>query len=1025
MQYQETWDDESGASYKTDDLILTPEVKGHVEFYLKYKGRPESYNTWKPSLNIYECTDNYDFSYSKGEEIVIDPVTIPTDSWVKVSLDVDDRTILGLRLENVYFDSFSAEVARIPQVQYLQLSMFTSTNGYTVYADENGNAELKFKVNVINRGNIPITTAQDDFSIDLQNGAQVIGTFPIDVDMQPADVIEFEFGMPWKLKKITEAEVLNLQLVENISRHVSSTAITVRVEVFAPILSIASGDAAITEYLDLGVYNGRKTMTFDFANLGGKELNLTSITMPDGISCDFAGPTTIAPHAKVPVTITFPEQGAIAGNIEIVSDGINPSPTKIHYYGAGVADGVHGATFDGQKIPARWLLEHKDAWIGNNRIGEAMRSSTSKSTSLKLISPLMAFAEGGKATMSLGRWATWTESTLTVYVSDDRINWTEISTISSKDENTAFPATQWEFAPYEVAIPAGNKYIAVSGLYANIDNLTGGVLVDVDQDVYVHDIKADATGMVNYPMSATLTVQNLGVGNLGPKDYAVEVYIDGELVGKTENGPALSNNAEKASDIAVAFTPHKAVEQGKLTARLVAGDYAVESKAVDVTINAEAIDASKVIGSFNADRTNSNIPMRTGDNNSYSEFIYTAEQLGIAKGEKLTAIGFPYRITADRVAEKNVRIWAQLTDTEKALRPDAGKAFDTSDMTLVFEKSVTLTKTTPDGVFSNFALLNFAFDKPFEYDGRNIRFIIETKSSAFIASEFMTFAGGNTVFVSSDNPINTASVSPDLLLALPVSVISLDKEAVAVTGKLCGGDGALAGVTVTFKSGDVLYDAVTADDGAFSVAIMQTALSYEVSAIANGYKDLALAPAVYASATDLGNVEMEANAVDAATLVVETDAESKSAIVKWQAVVPGSADESVAYDIYLDGEKVGDGVDSPEYTLENLSDGAHKVGVSAVFAPANVATAPAEAEFTIETASEAQVIASKATITAGEGYIAISVAEKAKVCVYATGGLMVYGADMAAGTETIAVAPGVYLVTVTTASTTTAKVAVK
>ena len=62
VQYQETWDDETGVSYKTDDLILTPEVKGHVEFYLKYKGQAESYNTWRPSVNIYECTQTHTYT---------------------------------------------------------------------------------------------------------------------------------------------------------------------------------------------------------------------------------------------------------------------------------------------------------------------------------------------------------------------------------------------------------------------------------------------------------------------------------------------------------------------------------------------------------------------------------------------------------------------------------------------------------------------------------------------------------------------------------------------------------------------------------------------------------------------------------------------------------------------------------------------------------------------------------------------------------------------------------------------------
>ncbi len=1026
VQYQETWDDESGVSYKTDDLILTPELKGHVEFFLKYKGRAESYNTWKPSVNIYKCTDNFDFTYSKGEEIVIDPVSIPTDSWVKVSLDVADWTILGLRLENVYFDSFSATTARIPQVQYLQMTGFTCLDGTTVYTDEKGNADLHFSIKVTNRGNIPISKDQEDFSIELQNSMTTVGTFPIGVDMQPGDVTEFKFTQPWKLKKITEAEVLNLQCVENISRHASSTALAVRVEVFAPILGITLDGAEVKDYIDLKTFEGDKKLALEFANLGGKELNITSLTLPENVKTDATMPLSIAPRAKVPVTFTITASGAVAGNIEIESDGIAPSPSKIHYYGASVPGGTCVATFDGKKLPARWMLENKDAWIGNDRMGEAMRSATSASTAGKLISPLMSFGEGGKVTMSLGRWATWTESKLTVYTSDDRVNWTEVAKVSSKDENTAFPATQWEFAAYEVPVPAGDRYIAVEGLYANIDNLTGGKAVEVDKDLYIHGFTADAKGMVNYPMTATLSLQNLGASDLAAADYTAQIFIDGEKVGEATALPSLSNSAEKASEIAFTFTPHKAVEAGKLTAVVAVGDYEAHSAALDVCVEAEKINATKVVGTFNADRSGSNIPMHTGDNNSYSEFIYTAGQLGLAAGDKIAGIGFPYTIAADRVADKNVRIYMQLTDTEKTLRPEAGKAFDTADMTKVYDGTVTLTKTTPDGTFGKYALLDFALDESFAYDGRNLRVIVETKSSAFIASEFLNFAGGNTVYTSSDNAINLATCSPELLMALPVAVLTLDKEAVAVVGKVTDDKEApVSGAKVSLTSGDVIYAATTADDGSFAASVMQSALSYTLAVAAHGFKDMELPTAVYAAATDLGALAMTPNVVDASGLAVTvTDA---TALMTWRAVVPGSLDESVTYDIYLDGNKVKEGVTEPAYTFEDLEAGDHKAGVVAVFAPAGVATAPAEADFSVVLTSLGNVASTLASVAVTDGKIIVTSPVEARAEVYSANGMMIDEKQLDAGaTATVAAAPGIYLVTVTTdTDTLTAKVVVR
>lgn len=1026
VQYQETWDDETGVSYKTDDLILTPEVKGHVEFWLKYKGQSYNYNTWKPSIDIYKCTDNNDFTYSKGAEITIPEVTIPLDSWVKVSLDVDTWTILGLRLENVYFDSFSADWARIPQVQYLQLTGFGCIDGTTVYTDEKGAVDLNFKINVTNRGNLPIKTTQSNYNIELQNQMQVVGTFPIDTDLEPGQSTEFKFTQPWKLKKVTEAELLSLTCVENISRHASSTSLQMRVEVFAPILGVTCNDAEVKDYIDLGVFTGTKELSLNFTNLGGKELNINSIKVPENIKLDVTAPLTIAPHKTVAVKLTSDAKGAIAGDIVIESDGISPSVTGIHYYGAGVEEGTCYATFDGKTIPSRWLLDKKDAWIGNDRMGEAMRSATSASSMGKLISPLMNFSENGKVTMSLSRWATWTESKLNVYTSTDRQNWTLVAAVSSKDESTVFPESQWSFAAYEVPVGAGDKYIAVEGLYANIDNLTGGKLVDVDHDIYLHEFKADATGMVNYPMEATLKVQNIGPDNLGASDYDAYLLINGEVVSKIEplGRPALSNTTSAATEIKYSFYPHAAVTDGKLTARLVAGDYVLETEPVAVNIEAEVIDASKVVGTFNADRSGSNIPMRTGDNNSYSEFIYTAEMLQLGNGEKIKAIGFPHKIVADRVAEKKITVWMENTDKERILRPAKGEAFNTADMIKVAEKTVTLTKTTPDGIYSNYTLLNIPLDQAFEYDGRNMRIIVQTTSSAFIASEFLNFAGGNTAFTSSDNPINVATVEADFIMSLPVAVLSLDKAPVAVTGKVVSGTEAIKGAEVKLMSGNVQYSATTDENGQFNVALMQSALKYKATIAASAHKDAAIDETTYPADANLGEIELVPNVVDFNSIAVEVNV--KDANIRWNAVTPGSLDTNVTYNVYLDSEKVKDGLDVTECTLEDLAAGNHTVGIAAVFEPSSVATVPSEKEFKIEISGIDTVTGDSVAVNGGKDVILVTVTDNSTVEIYNAAGLNVTTLALRPGTTTIDCAPGIYIVALNTAdNTTTIKVAVK
>lgn len=987
VQYQETWDDESGASYKTDDLILTPELKGHVEFYLKYKGQKSSYNTWKPSINIYKCTDNNDWTFSKGEEITIPAVTIPTDDWVKVALDVDDWTILGLRLENVYFDSFSADWAKIPQVQYLQLTGFQCLDGYSVYTDENGDVDMHFSIKVTNRGNQPITTDQSDFNIELQNQMQIVGTFPIDKDLEVGEVYEFTFTQPWKLKKLTEAETLYLQCVENISRHASSTSLQVRVEVFAPILSAFDGENELKGYLDLGVFNGNKELTLNFKNLGGKELNVNSITAPAGVTVDVTTPFKLASHQSKAVKFTFDDNGSIAGDIKIESDGIEPSVTELHYYGAGVDEETYSTSFDGKEIPARWFLEKKDAWIGNDRMGEALRSATSSSYMGKLISPLMTFGENGKVTMSISRWATWTETKLNVYTSTDRKTWTAVATLSSNNENTVFPESQYKFAALEIPVGAGDKYIAIEGLYANIDNFTGGKLIDVDNDIFIHSFTADSEGMVNYPITAALSLQNLGSKSLGAADYKAEVIINDSVYFTYPSAPTLKNTATGATEIKLDFTPHTAVAEGKIWARITVGDYVVESDSLNIVIAPEVAIATKQVGKMDADRSTANVPIRSGFNNSYSEFIYTAEMLGIKAGEKISGIAFPYLITFDRVAEKNITIWMQTTDTQRVTKPETGKAFSTDGMVKVYDNSITLQKTTPSGIFSNYAMLEFPFETPYDYDGKNIRFIIKMTSSAFVAADFLHFTDGTAIFTYSDDPINLSNVEVDLAWSLPVAILNLEKSATIVSGIITDGNDPIENARVDLSSKNVLYSATTDADGKYAISIIQTDLEYNINVAAHTFVDYKSDAAKYPTTVEIDTIAMTSNTIDPNTINVVTDQDC--ATITWGKLTPGSLDSNVGYTLDLDGEKIVAYTGSPEIDLANLSEGKHTIEIAAIFEPTGTKTAAAKSEFVIELNSLSNNIANRPSITTGKGYISITSNDNALAKLFATDGTLI------------------------------------
>lgn len=93
---------------------------------------------------------------------------------------------------------------------------------------------------------------------------------------------------------------------------------------------------------------------------------------------------------------------------------------------------------------------------------------------------------------------------------------------------------------------------------------------------------------------------------------------------------------------------------------------------------------------------------------------------------------------------------------------------------------------------------------------------------------------------------------------------------------------------------------------------------------------------------------MQPNAVHGDAMDAISSGE-EGVVMTWEPVVElGSLDQSVYYDIYLDGVKVDtvDGITrtATSYTFADVTEGAHTVGVRAVFMPTETPTELAEVE---------------------------------------------------------------------------------
>lgn len=1013
VQWQETWDDETGAVYSTQDMIVTPRVEGNIQFFLSKKGSQASSI---PKIKAYKCTRNADFSYTLGEQIDLGNVSVASKSWTQVDFNLSEPTYVALWMEHCYFDSFSADKAEIPQLRAVQLNGFGAEDGqYSVKADREGNVEFKLSIRVTNRGNLPLNTTDEDFSFEVKISQNVVSTIPVDVDLLPGEATVVNFSLPYKLANPTKSETLSVTCVENVSRTISSTSITLSAQAYVPVLEISSDGKAVSS-MNFGFYHDSSSVDLTLSNKGAAPLEISAITLPEGVTLDLEAPLTIEGGASRSGMLTIGGDSPVSGKVGIESntygdiDGFN-------IIGAKVAPGTFTEEFADNVIPARWIMPKAGAWTAQS--DGSLRSATSSSSAGKIILPAIDIASGSRLLFALTRTtrATYYECYVKVFASDDRSNWTEIGKISSKDTDTQMPDYDI-FSFVELDVPAGKKYLAFEGVYVKIDNIAVGQLADVSHDIYMHSLSADATGMVNYPVAASLTLQNVGPKAIASGEYSLELTLDGKCVALVEgdDAKALDNAGGKTSKFDFSFIPHAASAGSVVSAQVKVGDKVYEAEPAAITIAEEEMSTDVLVGTRNTDDEMSNIPLRAGDKNSYSEFIYTASQLGLQKGDKIASVSFYYFINAERNPLKTIKMWVENTDKTAPVMPESGKAFaDTVQMTRVACKDYTFARTT-DRVFDKYSLLTIPFDESFEYDGGSLRFIVGHESSDFVAATFLVFRGGSTLWSADDVLATVKRDKPTQANFLPTALIKLDKTAPVVSGTVTDGISPLAGAEVVLASDGVEYYGTSGSDGRFGITVKQASRSYEAVVAAHAFVDTEIESNVYATDTDLDEISMKSNAPLAETISFDAAANS----VEWQPVVPGSLDTGVTYDVELDGKEVATGLAEPSYSFADPLSGAHTVGVYAVFAPAGARSDVAELK--IGQSGISEVVNSSLRISACEGGVEVTCDGDCSVEVFDTNGRLVTAANSAGF---ISLPSGLYIVRAKSDTTLAVKVAVK
>ncbi|MBR1727458.1 MAG: choice-of-anchor J domain-containing protein, partial [Muribaculaceae bacterium] len=477
-----------------------------------------------------------------------------------------------------------------------------------------------------------------------------------------------------------------------------------------------------------GMVNENVSKVLELRNSGAAPAEVT-LTAPEGFTAEPAT-ITVAAHSSENVTITVDAStpGIKSGNLVIASNGLAEDFALV--LSATVLDpNKYFEGFEDNKpstaIPAGWYDVDNNWSKTSNTNGDNNYVSSSSEGEHKLITPLLKVAEGEKMSFEARKKtaSSNTSSYINVYYSADRKNWTLAKEISKDDlDVNTFTTFVLE------GVPAGNNYIAFQSGYCAIDNVYGFELVPVAHDVVVKDFKVPTTAMANNDVTATVTLQNL-LGE-AETEYAPTLYFDGTEVATAE---AVEIPAHGTATATVEFT-FVANEVGTFPAKaefVFSEDYTVTTDEVEVTVTPESADALVQVGE--ATSTGSNVPLYMLYNNSESQTIYTAEQLGLKAGAKITSLTYKGYCTGSKTLSPTVTVWIENTEATAPM-VNEGKLFDTEGMTQVFEDVCTV---EPKGSYSEHVdMLAFNLNEPFEYTGGNLKVIVRSLYTDYMTVYF-------------------------------------------------------------------------------------------------------------------------------------------------------------------------------------------------------------------------------------------------------------------------------------------------
>lgn len=603
--------------------------------------------------------------------------------------------------------------------------------------------------------------------------------------------------------------------------------------------------------IDFGKVNElNQVQNFELYNYGKRNLNVKSITVPAGFAASISN-ATVEPATRQAVDITFTAAtpGTYEGNLTIVyvdKDGVDQN-FELAISGTLLDPSKFYATFGSDanlaNCPAGSLLQSNVSLITPTTGNAALNSSSS--TKNLFITQLLSGVENERFDFIARARSSWTAGSVKVYQITD--NKAAANTANDSEFEALSPVLLGEFSisgtdytNYSVKMPStGNYYIALKINGAYVDDLYGLTPVDVAHDWQIASSNIPAEGMQNKSYTATVNLLNLGIRDEAADTYSVTLFVDdaAAATGTAVAIPMSHQLTAAGTELSVSFVyPKTGTVHVYLKVASADGTYSVQTDPVNVTFADEVASGEQATGESAG--TDATTPLNMYYKNSETIALYTASQLGLSGGEKISSIAIKgYSTKAFTSAFKVYYEWTDATSIEK---PSSTSAYDVTGMTeAINEAEYAWSKVGSSSELGDMIVINFG--SPIVYEAnKSLKLLISSSASSDAGYNSFNFEKSTTtgyayqhqndgtkgVFTGSWNAKNS-----------PLLQIGIVAEAATLTGAVKNSsDAGIEGATVTLKADNgVEYSGTTAADGSYSINVIQAGLAFTTTVEKDGY----------------------------------------------------------------------------------------------------------------------------------------------------------------------------------------------